>query len=267
MQPDYNVENYNDWHAHERDGLLTFDPETHIYHHVEREEPLTSVTSFISSFFDQYDPYYWINKEEHLTPEERQQQMLEQDRKGFVARNLGTFMHTQIENFFLGQPVESHMLLSKEGEEPQAYSIEKEIAYFQDFVMDHRLNPHRTEWMIYDEEHWLAGTLDMLVNEPDGSFAIYDWKRSRRMGREYGAAFYPNERNFHQRGHGVLSHLPDTPFLHAALQQNLYRYILSKHYGIEVERMYLVILSPSFSRYHKVEVPKLQDEIRLMLEC
>lgn len=266
MEQNYSTENYNDWHAHERDGALLFDPETHIYRHINHEEPLLSVTSFISSFFDQYDPYYWINKDERLSPLEKEEQKKIQDRKGFIARNLGTFMHTQIEHFFLGEPVEEQMLLSEGDEEPQSYSIAKEITYFRDFVMDHRLNPHRTEWMIYDDEHWLAGTLDLLVEEPNGSFTIYDWKRSRRMGREYGVAFYPNERNIHQSGHGVLSHLPDTPFLHAALQQNLYRYILSKHYGIEVEKMFLVILSPSFSRYHKVQVPLLQEEIRLMLE-
>lgn len=52
------------------------------------------------------------------------------------------------------------------------------------------LDPYRTEWMIYDDKHWLAGTLDLLVEEMDGTFTMYDWKRSRRMGREIGRAYF-----------------------------------------------------------------------------
>ncbi|MDO5017003.1 MAG: hypothetical protein Q4E10_01410 [Porphyromonas sp.] len=258
---------YNERNVFDRDGDLRFDPQTHTYTHIGRIEPLTSVTAFIGSFFDPYDPYFWINRDENISEAQRELKKREQDTKGFIARNLGTFMHTQIEKSFLGEPVEHAMeLLLEEGEAPKIYDIQTELAYFNDFVRDHRLEPFRTEWMIYDEEHWLAGTLDLLVKEPDGTFTIYDWKRSRRMGREQSGLFYPNRSNFRQKGHGVIAHLDDTPFIHAALQQNLYRAILKQNYGIEVNKMYLVILSPSFTRYHEVEVPCFDNEIKMMLD-
>lgn len=256
---------FNQRHAFDRDKNLSFDPDTHIYTHKDSDQPLTSVTSFISSFFKEYDPYFWLKKDTSLSPKELEMKMAEQDHKGFVARNLGTFMHTQIENFFLAEPVTKSMTLAEVDGSEKEYSIAKELNYFEDFVLEHRPVPFRTEWMIYDEDLWLAGTLDLLVQEEDGSFTIYDWKRSRRMGREYGAAFYPNNRNFHQNGQGLLGHLADTPFIHASLQQNLYRYILKNKYGIKVGKMYLVVLSPSFSRFHKIEVPDMENEVIMML--
>lgn len=260
--------NYNIKNASNRDGELRFDPDTHTYTHIGRIEPLTSVTAFISSFFDPYDPYFWINKDETISPLQREQMCRDQDAKGYIARNLGTFLHTQIEKSFLGEPIETHLYLeAAEGlVAARNFDIRTEMRYFEDFVRDHRLTPYRTEWMIYDDAHWLAGTLDLLVELPDGTFAIYDWKRSRRMGREQGDLFLPNRSNFRQKGHGVLAHLDDTPFIHAALQQNLYRAILKRNYDIEVSKMYLVILSPSFSRYHEVEVPRFDNEIKMMLD-
>lgn len=256
---------YNDRHAYERDKNLSFDTDTHIYTYLEENKPLASVTSFISKFFEEYDPFFWLKKDASLSPEEMKQRMYEQEQKGFVARNLGTFMHTQIENFFLGEMMEYILNLDMEDGTEKSYSIEKELCYFEDFVREYRPVPYRTEWMIYDEDLELAGTLDLLVQEDDGSFTIYDWKRSRRMGREFGAAFYPNNRNFHQSGFGVLSHLADTPFIHASLQQNLYRQILMNKYGIEVKKMYLVVLSPTFSRFHMIPVPNLENEVQMML--
>lgn len=259
--------NYNQKNANERDSHLNFDPDTHTYTHIGRIEPLTSVTAFIGSFFDPYDPHFWIKRDESLSPEQKAALCKTQDAKGYVARNLGTFMHTQIEKSFLGEPTETMLeLKSEEDGVHQICDIHTEMSYFTDFVRDHRLNPYRTEWMIYDDAHWLAGTLDLLVQEPDGTFTLYDWKRSRRMGREQGDTFTPNRCNFRQKGHGVISHLDDTPFVHAALQQNMYKAILKSNYGIEIKKMYLVILSPSFSRYHKVEVPDYSREIEMMLD-
>ena len=117
--------NYNQRNAFERDGDLRFDADSHTYTHIGRIEPLTSVTSFIASFFDPYDPYFWINRDDKLTELQKEQKKQEQDSKGYVARNLGTFLHTQIEQSFLGEIPESSMdLASEEGGIGRACSTE-----------------------------------------------------------------------------------------------------------------------------------------------
>ena len=58
--------NYNQRNAFERYGDLRFDADSHTYTHIGRIEPLTSVTSFIASFFDPYDPYLDVYKRQQL---------------------------------------------------------------------------------------------------------------------------------------------------------------------------------------------------------
>lgn len=45
---------------------------------------------------------------------EKQVKMAEQDRKGFVARNLGTFLHTQIGKLLLGETIEKELALTED---------------------------------------------------------------------------------------------------------------------------------------------------------
>ena len=55
-----------------------------------------------------------------------------------------------------------------------------EWEYFLQFVGDHpELKPYRTEWMIYDEDLKLAGSIDMVYENADGTLSIYDWKFQR----------------------------------------------------------------------------------------
>ena len=55
------------------------------------------------------------------------------------------------------------------------------------FVKDHpQLKPYRTEWMIFDEDLKLAGSIDMVYENPDGTLSIYDWKRSKDISKVNG---------------------------------------------------------------------------------
>jgi hypothetical protein len=60
-------------------------------------------------------------------------------------------------------------------------SIEKEKQYFLQFVHDYDIHPYRQEWPVYDTELNIAGTIDMICKETDGTFTIYDWKRSGKV--------------------------------------------------------------------------------------
>jgi hypothetical protein len=62
-----------------------------------------------------------------------------------------------------------------------------------------------------------------------------------------------------------ISEIEDLPFWHYALQQNLYRYILNKKYGIEVKRMKLVVLHPSLDQPVVLDVPNMSDAIDKMI--
>lgn len=60
--------------------------------------------------------------------------------------------------------------------------------------------------------------------------------------------------------------VPDTPFGHYCIQQNVYKQILERHYGIKLEGMYLAQFHPRLPRPHSVLVPDLSSIASSILE-
>lgn len=267
MNDQQNIENFNVRNANERDVRIAFDPAHHVYTYVGGDTPLVSVTNLVSTFFPEFDVRSWAMSRATKLGSTPEQVIAEWERNGLVARNLGIFMHEQIENILLRKEQEETFSIDVPGEGAVSQNISEELRYFRHFLDDVRPQPYRTEWQIYDETYDLAGTLDLLAQNHNGDYVMYDWKRSKRMGREVGYSFYPNDRNPYISGINGLNHLPSTPFIIGSLQQNLYRYILKTGYGIEVKEMYLVMLSNSFTRYHCVPVPLMEHEVEIMLSC
>jgi hypothetical protein len=131
-----------------------------------------------------------------------------------------------------------------------------EFDYFMAFENDigSKLEPYRTEWTIWDRDLKMAGSIDMIFRNPDGSLLIYDWKRCKNIKKDnrFQSAITP-----------CIGHLPDTNFWHYSLQLNTYKYILEKNYGERVVGMYLVCLHPNNANksYIRLEVPHLPSEM------
>ena len=117
------------------------------------------------------------------------------------------------------------------------------------------MNAYRTEWEIFDEEHKLAGSIDMIFKSGD-EYYIADWKRSKEIKKT----------NKFQKGTPPIEHMDDCNYNHYSLQLNLYKYILEKHYEIKISGMFLVVLHPNNSNYIKIDIPCMQKEISWVLE-
>lgn len=259
--------NYNVTNAHPRDLDLTFYDDTHTYIH--KGVQLTSVSNVIKAFFQEFDAEAVAQRKAAqmgISPT----RLLEQwGAKGALAREVGIFIHDQIERSFLGLPTKESYHFSYEGNEikhHETISIDQEMKYFADLCQHPilRLHPvYRTEWRIYDEDLRIAGTIDCLLRSPEGKYVMIDWKRSEKIGTEYDGNFIPTTTNPYPygTGKGILSHMSDTPYTKYILQQNLYAQILRTRYGIEVSEMYLAVLSHVYSSYHLVRVPILESEV------
>jgi ATP-dependent exoDNAse (exonuclease V) beta subunit len=236
---------------HERDQLLVFDEEPHIYTVTsDPDSAYTSCTTFIHHFFQAFDadqvvekmmrsPKWPQSKYYGQTPDEIKAGW---ERNRLEASTAGTAMHKNIECFYNGEKT-----LEDFREEP-------DMKHFLTFYREHGhlLRPYRSEWMIFDEDLKLAGSIDYVTENEDGSLSLYDWKRSREIKRE----------NPWQSGREPVNHLPDTNYWHYSLQLNLYRAIIERKYGRTVKGLALVVLHPDQSDYLLIEVPDLQDEIR-----
>ena len=131
---------------------------------------------------------------------------------------------------------------------------------FDLFLQDYpHLVPYRTEWLIYDDNVKMSGSIDMVYeNVEDGTLSIYDWKRCKSIDKTNGwNKFAITE---------CISHLPDSNFWHYSLQLNTYKTILERNYGKRVADMYLVRLHPDSSTYQLLKVPVLENEMNDLFE-
>lgn len=248
----------------ERNNRIQFYPQEHIYLYAGKEE-LTPVSNIVSSLFNPFDSDYWSKYKANQRNIPQGQVLEEYDEKGDMAREIGTFMHLQIQNYYVGKPYQLSYHYNYDGTYVKTdvdVSLKCEFSQFKSFLLAHQFKPYRTEWAIYDEDIKIAGTIDMLHCR-DGLFDIYDWKRSNKVLDSLGNPIVHN--SFGQTGKDKYRNIDDTPYWHYCLQQNLYRYILESKYKIKVGKMYLIIFSELQNDYKKLEVPYMDEAISLII--
>lgn len=263
--------------SHPRDKNIKFFEDGHKYCiSFEPDVKYTSVTTWNHHHFEQFDADKVIEKmingsawkEGHKywgkTPEEIK--ALWNKNKDFVS-GAGTDLHYCIECFHNDKRFQFEYT-NKELHEVYMTDCGKKISerplewqYFINFIGDHKhLKPYRTEWTIYDEDAKIAGSIDMVYENPDGTLSIYDWKRSKnitRINTFNKFAITP-----------LICHLPDSNFWHYALQLNTYKYILETKYGKKIKDLFLVRLHPEAEEknYELIQLPNLSNEIKELFE-
>lgn len=240
----------------DQDRKLSFEPKEHIYLY-DGKRILNPVSTIINRFFEPFDSITMSEKVAYKYGRDQYEILEEWDSKGLESREIGTFMHAQIESYFAEKPIYTKTKFLYNGDYlniNKEVSIEIEMEYFKNFLKDCPISPFRTEWHICDLELNIAGTIDLLCRNDNG-FDIYDWKRSRKAT--------PDE-TIWQKGKNGLTHVPDIGFYHYAIQQNLYRYILEHNYGITIKNMYIVVLHPIYDNYRMYAIPRMDKEINII---
>tara|TARA_A100001035_G_scaffold267955_2_gene252423 strand:- start:9244 stop:10041 length:798 start_codon:yes stop_codon:yes gene_type:complete len=237
---------------HPKDDDIKFKDEGHIYT-VKGCTDYTSVTTWIHSLFEEFDPDKiidnmmnspkWSNNKYYGMTKDEIKQLWDNNRDS--AAIAGTKIHYDIECTYNNMNVVNDSL---------------EYKYFLNFKNDfNKLQPYRTEMLVYDEKLKLSGSIDMIFKCQDGSFEIYDWKRSKEILKvsKWDKWIKSN----------IVTHLPDTNYWHYSLQLNTYKAILTRNYGMNIKNLYLVVLHPENKSYLRIPVVDLQSEVsQLFLE-
>lgn len=243
--------------AHPRDKDVRFVESTHTYYVKGSSKGIVSTSGFVHAFFPHFDPdtalkamrksAKWATNP--LNTKTDQEIKAIWSESGKDASGKGTAMHLAIEQ---------HLNGATDRIPPEVMKT-PEWKYYMNFYKDikYSLEPYRTEWEVWDEEHKLTGSIDMIFKRKDGDFAIYDWKRSKEIKME----------NKWDNGLGPMSHLPNTNYWHYTLQLNVYRWFLQKHYGLKVTELAIVIFHPNNTNYQIFNLNILDDEIQDMLEA
>ena len=233
---------------HPRDVRILFDEPTHVYT-IDGDSGFTSVTTWNHSHFEHFNADKIIKKmmngknwknSVYYGKTANEIKKIWKD-NGKKASEAGTKMHYDIECFYNNMEVSNDSV---------------EYDYFLRFYKQHKeLEPYRTEWMVYDKDLKLAGSIDMVFKNKDGTLSIYDWKRCKNIKKENRWQSAKTE---------CIEHLPDTNFWHYTLQLNTYKRILETKYGKRIKDLYLVCLHPEnkSNTYEKIKVPNLKKEIK-----
>jgi len=231
---------------HERDKNITFKENGHIYN-VNGVNNFTSVTTWVKRKFEKFDAdkiidtmmnskHWESNKYYGMTKQEIKEAW---NTNRDAAASNGTNMHKMFEDYYNQEPM-------------HYYNSETiEYKYFSEFIKDHsHLKPYRTEWMIYDEQMKIAGSIDMVYLNEDGTLSIYDWKRCKSIDKTNPYNKFSIDLKY--------NYLPDTNYWHYTLQLNMYKTILERNYGFVVSELFLVGIHPELhTSYKKIKVPFL----------
>lgn len=264
-------------HANPRDDNVVFFPEEHHYMILtDLSSNYTSVTEVVHSCFEQFETDKIIETMkagDHWNESNKYWGMADDEIKATWSRlareasNLGTMLHGRIEMFmnsyYNGPPLTNKQIYDyyvRSGGRDHDAEEDKEWLYFLEFIEEYpQLKPYRTEWMIYHEDYKIAGCIDMVYENADGTLTIFDWKRSKEIQKENAFNNYSIAPS--------LSHIRDSNYWHYSLQLNFYKKILEEKYGKKVREMYLMKLHPNncMNSYEMYEVPVLQTEIHQLL--
>ena len=234
---------------YERDERIQFSDSDHTYL-IDKKNKAVSVTELIGRYFPKFDKEFWANKESIKTGKTKNEILKKWDELGKKARDLGTELHKQIENFYNSK----EYIRSKE--------IDKFFKFHKNHIQD-KYQPHRTEWRIFDEDKNLAGTVDMVYEKENGELFIFDWKRSKKIINSDGSI---EKNNPFENGINGLSHLPSSYYVKYCLQQNIYKNILESKYKKKVSSMNLLILHPHLDNYHIIQVESFKNETKYLLD-
>ena len=263
--------------SHERDKNILFYEPTHTYTIVtDPTNKYTSVTTWNHSQFPYFNADLVIKnmmkgknwKEGHkywgLTADQIKTQWTT---NGAAVSGAGTNMHYEIECFMNNTDLDEHYTHEKlhtQYLEDQETKINTnpiidtpEWKYFIKFIQENsHLKPYRTEWTVYHEDAKLAGSIDMIYENPDGTLTIYDWKRAKDITRVNTFNKFATNK--------IICQMPDSNFWHYALQLNTYKMILEDKYGKIVTDLYLVRLHPDCedNTYELIKLPDLTKELK-----
>ena len=272
---------------HPKDKNITFEEVSHTYTIHDPENGInnvlfSSVTTWNDCHFEKFDPDLAIRKMRNgrnWGPSNKYYGMSDAEIKKTwdntkdVACSSGTNLHAAIEDFMNNQTLQypyyhGHLYnefferYAREGaallQSNPTYTT-KEWGFFLNYLKDlPGMKPYRTEWAVYHQKAKIAGMIDMLYENPDGTYIIADWKRTVQLDRNHKNERYPKFATT-----GCIKHFIDSNYWHYVLQLNIYRYILYHEYGKTVSRMFLIILHSNNKggNYEMAEVPACDKEM------
>lgn len=234
---------------HPNGSEIHFEEEAHLYFIPGKEVKFTSVTALVNDYFQKFDAPMVAEKVvkkqlrlENRTLSPKEVTVLVNEKLGEWEENknkacdFGTRIHEYCENllltlfdekksnklnaYFQAHPIPR--LAEITADLPSDYDKErvvKQLASRKVYNLFQKFKFIATEQVIFSESLALAGTIDLLMSDPEtGVVYILDWKTNKKISTE----------NRWQNGLGPIAHLEDCAISHYGLQLSVYQNLLVK---------------------------------------
>ena len=168
--------------------------------------------------------------------------------------------------FHLGCPETYYNQLAFDHNDPDITDL---IPKFMAFANDHvHLEPYRTEWLVFDREIRVSGSIDMIFKEPDSTFSIYDWKLVDHI--------LPTDGSVSKKYKRILKKDADkrrtvddlhrkSKLVKYSLQLGVYKYMLERCYDIKIKDVFLIRFHSDLEAYEKIACFDMSNEIEQIM--
>ena len=115
------------------------------------------------------------------------------------------------------------------------------------------------ELPIGSEEYDIASCVDHLFyNKLTGGLVLVDYKTNSLMDGY-------NKKPYKKAMKVPLSHINDDSLSHYHIQLSIYKFLIEKYTGLEVEEMFIVYMSENIENYEIIDIPYLKEEVEMIL--
>lgn len=207
------------------DGVIEFDPKYHTYTNLLTKKRLTSVTTFLKNFENEFDSDFFSKKIAKKRGVTQEQILKEWKDKADNSCKVGTDCHYIVE----------HFLLTGEILAPKNKKEETIVRFIEDYLISKRVEPYGTEIIVYND--YLAGQID-FISEKQGLF-IKDFKTNEKIEKYSYGKYMLNEFN----------QFPDSNFYKYSLQLSIYE----KLSNLDIKGKYIIHILEDEYIFYKCE--------------
>lgn len=179
--------------------------------------------------------------------------------KNEMACLKGHYSHVYAQNLWKGMFILPDFKTIPEAIKTPLGLISNQAEDFYDEYLS-KLEHLADEFIIGSKEYDIASAVDHLfVNKLTGGLVLVDYKTNSYMSGY-------NKKAYSKKMKVPLSHLNDDNLRHYHLQLSIYKFLIEKHTGLEIEDMFIVYMSENIENYEIIEIPYLKKEVELILE-
>lgn len=228
---------------HSIDKRVVFNPKDHSYFNGKKK--LTSVTTFLSKFKNEFDIEYFskkIAKREGVTQQEIKDRWEE---KALKSRTIGTAIHKIFEDYTNKEysVIQGGLSFNDSLENPDYlidYLSKKEVSlkFINNFFQTNRLKPIHSEFIVYNNK--LSGQIDMICSDDKCNHYIIDFKTNDKIETYHYGKFYKDDLNF----------LPESTYNSYSLQLSIYKNMLKDY---DIKALFLVHIKNDGYRFIECE--------------